>query len=101
MSEPGPLISTIGHGARAIETFLDLLRGAGVQRLVDIRTAPGSRKHPQFGKDALAESLSRAGIAYEWDRDLGGFRKPRPDSRHTALRNGGFSGSFSTISCWR
>jgi uncharacterized protein (DUF488 family) len=84
---------TIGHGARDIETFIELLRGAGIRRLVDIRTAPGSRKHPQFGKDALAASLAADGIAYEWwGRDLGGWRRARPDSRHTALRSSGFRG---------
>ena len=92
MSVEGPLLFSIGHGARDIESFLELLRGAGVRRLVDVRTAPGSRKHPQFGKDALSEALEREGIAYVWERDLGGFRKPRPDSRHTALRNAGFRG---------
>ena len=92
-SERRPLtVLTVGHGARSIEAFLDLLRGAAVTRLVDVRTAPGSRKHPQFGRDALAASLERAGIAYEWSPDLGGWRKPRPDSRHTALRSAGFRG---------
>jgi uncharacterized protein (DUF488 family) len=84
---------TIGHGARDIETFLDLLRGQGIRRLVDVRTAPGSRKHPQFGKDALAHSLEASGIAYGWEGpELGGWRRPRPDSRHVALRSDGFRG---------
>ena len=84
---------TVGHGARDIDTFLELLRGAGVRRLVDVRTAPGSRKHPQFGKDALAASLEEAGITYEWwGPDLGGWRRARPDSRHIALRSSGFRG---------
>jgi uncharacterized protein (DUF488 family) len=86
-------VFTVGHGAREIDTFVDLLRGAGVRRLIDIRTAPGSRKHPQFGRDALAASLDRAGIDYEWWGDsMGGWRKARPDSRHTALRSSGFRG---------
>jgi uncharacterized protein (DUF488 family) len=86
-------VFTIGHGARDIQTFLGLLEGAGVRRLVDVRTAPGSRKHPQFGRDALASSLESRGIHYEWaGRELGGFRRARPDSRHTALRSAGFQG---------
>jgi uncharacterized protein (DUF488 family) len=86
-------VFTVGHGARDIDVFLDLLRGPGVQRLVDVRTAPGSRKHPQFGKDALAASLEGAGMHYEWwGRDLGGWRRARSDSRHTALRSSGFRG---------
>jgi uncharacterized protein (DUF488 family) len=86
-------VFTIGHGTRNIDTFLDLLDGTGVRRLVDVRTAPGSRKHPQFGKDALAASLRERGIEYEWwGKELGGFRRARPDSRHTAMRSAGFRG---------
>lgn len=86
-------VFTVGHGARDIDTFIELLRGAGVRRLVDVRTAPGSRKHPQFGKDALSATLGENGIAYEWwGRDLGGWRRARPDSRHTAIRSPGFRG---------
>jgi uncharacterized protein (DUF488 family) len=86
-------IHTIGHGARDIETFIQLLEGAGIRRLVDVRTAPGSRKHPQFGRDALEASLEGRGIAYEWyGRELGGWRKSSPDSRHRAIRSPGFRG---------
>jgi uncharacterized protein (DUF488 family) len=85
-------IYTIGHGARSLEEFLSLLRGAGIRRLIDVRTVPGSRKHPHFGKDALAKALEHAGIEYVWRKDLGGWRRPRPDSRHTALRSPGFRG---------
>ena len=83
---------SVGHGARPLGVFLALLEGAGVERLVDVRSAPGSRKHPHFGKDELAGSLAGAGIDYRWERDLGGWRRPRPDSAHTALRSDGFRG---------
>lgn len=85
-------IYTIGHGARDIDAFLELLEGAGIGRLVDVRTAPGSRKHPQFGRDALAASLASRGIEYAWRGELGGWRKARPGSRHTAIRSRGFRG---------
>lgn len=84
---------TVGHSTHPIDTFLDLLRGAGIRRLVDVRTAPGSRRHPQFSRESLAASLEEAGIAYEWrGEELGGWRKARPDSRHTAIRSAGFRG---------
>jgi uncharacterized protein (DUF488 family) len=83
---------TVGHGARPLDAFLEILAHANIDRLIDVRTAPGSRKHPHFGKDALADSLERAGVAYVWRKELGGWRKPRPDSRHTALRSPGFRG---------
>ena len=86
-------IFTIGHGARPIDRFVELVRAGGVGRIADVRTAPGSRKHPQFGRDALAASLAEHGIAYEWwGEQLGGFRRARPDSRHVALRTAGFRG---------
>ena len=86
------MVFTVGHGTRTIEEFLSLLRGAEVRLLVDVRSFPGSRRHPQFGKDALAASLGSEGIAYEWKKELGGFRKPRRGSRHTALASAGFRG---------
>src|SRR5947209_17844720 len=92
------VLFTIGHGARSIDALLDLLRGAGIETLVDVRTAPGSRKHPQFGRDALAASLRETGIEYRWAKDLGGLRKARLDSRHTALRYdscGGYAGHIA------
>jgi uncharacterized protein (DUF488 family) len=86
------VIFTVGHGTRPIESFLAILGPAGVRRLVDVRTGPGSRRHPQFGQDALSASLEARGIEYVWRKDLGGFRKPRPDSPHVALRNDAFRG---------
>jgi uncharacterized protein (DUF488 family) len=85
-------ILTIGHGTRPVERLVEQLRAAGVARLVDVRTAPGSRRNPQYGRDALAAALERAGIAYEWQKNLGGFRRPNPDSPHRAIRNDAFRG---------
>jgi uncharacterized protein (DUF488 family) len=85
-------VFTVGHGARTLDAFLELLAHANISLLVDVRTAPGSRKHPHFGKDVLAGSLKGAGIDYAWRKELGGWRKPRSDSRHVALRSPGFRG---------
>jgi uncharacterized protein (DUF488 family) len=90
--ERDPTIFTIGHGARSIEAFVSLLTGAGIARLVDVRTAPGSRKHPHFAKDALAQTIEQQEIEYIWRKELGGWRKPTPHSRHAALRSPGFRG---------
>jgi len=68
-------------------------QGAGVELLVDVRAHPGSRRHPQFNRVALESSLTEHGIGYQWEgRVLGGFRKPRPSSRNTGLRNESFRG---------
>jgi uncharacterized protein (DUF488 family) len=88
-----PLVDTVGHGARSLGAFVELLHSAGIRRLIDVRTAPGSRRHPHFGRDALSASLPENGVAYEWwGRELGGFRRPRPDSPHSALRVEAFRG---------
>jgi uncharacterized protein (DUF488 family) len=83
---------TVGHGTRPVEELVGMLRDARVQRLVDVRTAPGSRRNPQFAREALDQTLAAAGIDYEWHPDLGGFRKPRAESPHHALRNVSFRG---------
>jgi len=69
-----------------------MLRPNGVEQLLDVRTAPGSRRNPQFGKDALATSLEEHGIRYRHLPELGGFRRPRPDSSNGAWRNESFHG---------
>jgi uncharacterized protein (DUF488 family) len=86
------MLLTYGHGTETAERTAALLAGAGVQSLVDIRTAPGSRRNPQFARAALEEWLPEAGIAYRWDKRLGGFRKPGPDNQDTVWREDMFRG---------
>lgn len=81
---------TAGHGTHTADGFAGLLRSAGVRSLVDVRIAPGSRRFPHFGRDALATWLPAAGIAYRWEPRLGGFRTLPPDSPDVALRNESF-----------
>jgi uncharacterized protein (DUF488 family) len=88
---PPPLF-TVGHSTRAIEELLGLLAEHRVELLVDVRRFPGSRRHPQFSRDALAGSLGAAGVAYEHEPDLGGRREPLPDSPNTAWRVAAFRG---------
>jgi len=86
------VLYTIGHSNRPIEAFLEMLREAGVKRLVDVRALPRSRRWPQFNGEALARSLATARIEYEWcGVALGGLRRPRPDSPNVALA-GAFRG---------
>jgi uncharacterized protein (DUF488 family) len=59
---------------------------------VDVRRHPGSRKWPHFNVGPLAETLPAAGIDYVPMPELGGRRKPRPDSPHTAWRADAFRG---------
>lgn len=67
-------IYTIGHSTRPIEAFVELLRQHDITQLVDIRTVPGSRHNPQYGQEALEESLPKVGISYTYMKGLGGLR---------------------------
>jgi uncharacterized protein (DUF488 family) len=78
---------TIGHSNRSIEAFLELLAENQIECLADVRRFPGSRKHPQFGKEELPRSLAEAGIEYGHFEALGGRRRERlPDSPNGAWR---------------
>jgi uncharacterized protein (DUF488 family) len=83
-------VRTVGHGTLAAEELAELLDGAGIEQLVDVRSFPGSRRNPQFGRDEMERWVPEAGIDYRWMRDLGGRRKPVPGSRHVALRHESF-----------
>lgn len=83
---------TIGHSNRAFEEFRDLLRASGVEQAADIRRYPASRKWPHFDAASLAVSLPESGIGYLPMPELGGRRRPRPDSPHAAWRNDMFRG---------
>jgi uncharacterized protein (DUF488 family) len=85
-------IWTIGHSTRMVDEFISLLRENGVKLLADVRAWPGSKRYPQFNKEALAESLTPHGIGYEHFPELGGKRKSKPDSRNSAWRNASFRG---------
>jgi uncharacterized protein (DUF488 family) len=85
-------IWTVGHSNVAAEILLDALRSAGVQRLVDVRLFPQSRRNPQFNRDRLAGTLGEAGIEYAHMPSLGGRRTPREDSTNLGLTDEGFRG---------
>jgi len=92
LSDRAPRIWTIGHSTRKIDIFLSLLKENGIKLVADVRMYPGSKRYPQFGREALANSLGEAGIGYEHFPELGGRRKAKPNSKNTAWRNEMFRG---------
>ena len=93
MNAPAPAtLWTIGHSTRTLEEFLALLAAFRIEAIADVRRFPGSRRWPQFARDALAASLPAHGIGYQWFPQLGGRRRARPDSPNTAWRNAAFRG---------
>ncbi|HEX3550928.1 MAG TPA: DUF488 domain-containing protein [Candidatus Elarobacter sp.] len=81
---------TIGHGTSERVAFTAWLDGAGIRALADVRRFPGSRRWPWFNADEMARWVPAAGIVYRPEPELGGRRRPRPDSVNVALREPGF-----------
>lgn len=89
---PGLELITVGHSTADRAALAALLREAGVTAVVDVRTAPGSRRDPDLSRQRLAQWMPEEHIAYRWERRLGGFRKPAPESPDTVWRNAAFRG---------
>lgn len=73
-----PELVTIGHSDRALEEFIALLKEHHAEVVVDVRKLPGSKRHPHFNEDVLAESLCEHGIEL---RRLEALTGRRPVSR--------------------
>ena len=69
-------IYTIGYEATTMADFLAALTTAGVQRVIDVRALPLSRR-PGFSKSPLAASLKEAGIDYVHLKALGTPKRGR------------------------
>ena len=91
-SAEGLVLFTIGHSTRSIDDFAALLKAHGVRKLVDVRTVPRSRRNPQFGIEALPQSLAESDIDYVHVPSLGGLRHARRDSTNMGWRNESFRG---------
>jgi len=75
-------IFTIGYEGTTVGEFLAALQKAGVERVIDIRAVPNSRR-PGFSKTPLRNALAEAGIDYVHLRALG-----TPADGRTAARAG-------------
>ena len=84
---------TVGHGTRSVEELAEVVRSGAVERVVDVRRHPGSRRWPHLARASLEQSLPALGIDYDWQGEaMGGRRTPREDSPHSAWRNAAFRG---------
>lgn len=90
MGEGATELLTFGHGTAGPEEIAELLHGAGVGAVVDIRSAPGSRRNPHMSRRELECWLPERGVAYRWDKRLGGFRKMPEQSPDVVWQRDGF-----------
>ena len=63
-------IFTIGYEGATVPEFIAALKGAGVERLIDVRALPLSRR-PGFSKSPLKGALEESGIQYVHLKALG------------------------------
>lgn len=79
-------IWTIGHSTRDVEVFLEMTKD--LDRIIDVRTYPGSKRFPQFNKENIPSWLN---IKYTHIPELGGRKhKVNPASNNTAWRHAAF-----------
>ena len=84
-------IFTIAHSSRSFEEFTQLLQEHDIERLVDVRSFPTSRKFPHFNKDTLSNALLEIDISYSHLGALGGYRKSDlKDSPNQSWKSPGF-----------
>lgn len=78
-------IFTIGYEAAEISDFLETLSSAGIERLLDVRAVPASRRQG-FSKNALQARLNEIGIEYTALQSLGD-PKPGRDAARAGRHN--------------
>jgi uncharacterized protein (DUF488 family) len=73
-SMSAPKLFTIGYQTLTPDELVKRLKTAGIERVVDVRELPLSRRRG-FSKSPLAATLEKAGIEYQHARELG---NPKP-----------------------
>ena len=89
MTSTGPTTFTIGHSNHEPDAFMRLLTAFDLEILVDVRRYPGSRRLPWTNAPELERLLP---IGYLHLGELGGRRRPAPDSLNGFWENDGFRG---------
>lgn len=83
----GTTLFTVGHSNRSLPEFIDVLRSAGIQTLVDVRRFPASRRHPHFNIGPLRDALAATGADYYHLPELGGYREA-PSTQFSSPNDG-------------
>jgi len=85
------MLLTFGHGTATADELAALIRDAEIALVVDVRSVPKSRRHPQFRREEMERWVPRdSGSAYMWEATLGGFRPRSRASNNVALRHPSF-----------
>lgn len=85
-------IFTIGHSTHSFDEFAVMLSSFHIEVVADIRRFPGSQRFPWFSKEVLQTQLMQKQMQYVHIPELGGRRKPHPDSQNIAWTHPAFRG---------
>lgn len=69
---------TVGHSNHSVAKLLELLQANKIETVVDVRSSPYSRLHPQFNREPLAVALKRSRLKYEFMGQALGGRSDDP-----------------------
>jgi len=76
-----PGLFTIGHSARTLDEFLEVVHQHDLRTILDVRSKPYSRRQPWFNRNAIRDALRRGGCDYFWlGAELGGLAPISIDS---------------------
>jgi uncharacterized protein (DUF488 family) len=75
---------TVGHSNHSLARVVELLQANKIETVVDVRSSPYSRLHPQFNREPFVVGLKTSGINYEFKGDSLGGRSDDP----SCYRNG-------------
>lgn len=72
------VVFTVGHSNHSLAKLVELLQAYNVETVVDVRSSPYSRLHPQFNRGLLVVGLKKSGLNYEFMGDRLGGRSDDP-----------------------
>ena len=84
--KPPPVIHTIGHSNHTSRKFIELLKRAGIELIIDTRSVPYSRHVPAYNRETLQHTLAQTGISYRFMGDTLGGRPTTEALRHPGGR---------------
>lgn len=70
--------ATIGHSNHSLETLIRILQAHRIDTVIDVRSAPYSRRHPQFNRETLKTDVQLYDLRYLYLGDLLGGRQTDP-----------------------
>ena len=68
-------VYTLGYGGLSLDELRSLVRGLGVDVVVDVRRWVKSYRRPEFSAENLSGALRGMGVSYVWMPSLGGYRR--------------------------